>query len=338
MSKVDENVFKFDDFIKELNNDLKNNKLEDAIDRLQFFSNNIIKAYWDKNEWALDPRTAPWGDNQYVLIAHSNRPIRALVRLEKSGTSKNIPGALQYVIYKLTVSTTGKKKGTIKEHKKKPHCLYTSKRGFWFIWKPSLDMKLFAPLTTETNNKLLNLYNTYVDGMETEPADSYCQSSPDKGFEQFILHTYPNQQWKKAVQKELEMTQKNNKRNKPDSGEDDDDEEDDKPIKTKKPKYIPPRAKATFDDAAYALLTLRGLKTSAESDDESCKSDHVKVSNNMMAVDTDSENTDDLTAMAEAFFGELKELKELEELEEMGPTIEPAGEIEMDFEQTNFEV
>ena len=98
---------------------------------------------------------------------------------------------------------------------KKQQQLISKKKGFWVIWKPSLEANIKTidlPMHMET---VLGWYSRYVEGMEKNPCPTYPRDQDDIYSEQFIMDQHPTPEWRKHTQE----YQKTNKSNRGDGGE-----------------------------------------------------------------------------------------------------------------------
>jgi hypothetical protein len=88
---------------------------------------------------------------------------------------------------------------------KKHQQLISRKKGFWIIWKPSLEAKITIKTLAENMDTVLGWYERYVEGMEKNPSKDFPHKQNDLYIEQFLLNEYPTPEWKKHT-KEYQKT------------------------------------------------------------------------------------------------------------------------------------
>lgn len=94
---------------------------------------------------------------------------------------------------------------------KKQQQLISRKKGFWVIWKPSLQANITTGQSLKNNmSTVLEWYGRFVEGMEKDPSPSYPRNHEHIFFEQFLLSDYPTPEWQKHTQ-EYQKTNKNHK-------------------------------------------------------------------------------------------------------------------------------
>ena len=88
---------------------------------------------------------------------------------------------------------------------KKHQQLISRKKGFWIIWKPSLEAKITIKTLAENMDTVMGWYDRYVEGMEKNPSKDFPHKQNDLYIEQFLLDEYPTPEWKKHT-KEYQKT------------------------------------------------------------------------------------------------------------------------------------
>ena len=232
------------DFTKNINDSFKSDPDDSsgrAAKKFNDFCENIPPRAKDGTiEWIL-PLNEEIPKHTIVLLAHSVRPIRCIAEITKNEQcSKSIPLNYRYVIEKLmkkdvpreeleTADTDDeeddyrqkKKKGATRLKKrrietimtecgKKQQQLISKKKGFWLIWKTSLEAKITTKQLSQHMDTILGWYESYVEGMEKDPSTEYPRKAEDRGMEQFLLCQYPTPEWRKHTH-EYQKTNKNHK-------------------------------------------------------------------------------------------------------------------------------
>lgn len=155
-------------------------------------------------DWVLDFNN-PNLHGKLVVLAHSNETKRAIAILRKSDEGKIAP----YLSYRCHVQIVKSKSVIIDKKRKirqfykkvdddtkKPPLLFTGKRGWWMIWKPSLEAGITDKNMAKHESTVIDWYEKYIVGMDQPPPDTVARVKEDFKYEQFMLDTYPTPEWK----------------------------------------------------------------------------------------------------------------------------------------------
>jgi hypothetical protein len=157
---------------------------------LCFFTGTTITRF-TSHSWIPVPENLE--EMRIVILAHSNRPIRALgfvyTDVEKNKT-----------VFKRISFHHETNKISIDRKSRKSLEIYTCRRGFWVVLKDSLDFNLSMNDIDkrETEQRLQSIYKQYVRGMEVTPDATLIS-----GYEQFMIGIYPTPEWLESVNANL---------------------------------------------------------------------------------------------------------------------------------------
>ena len=159
---------------------------------LKFFTNVMLPRHTEE-KWVCIPEDIV--DESIVVLAHSNRPIRALGYVFYD-TEKN------KLVFKRISFHHETNKRSIDRKSRKSLEIYTCRRGFWVVLESSLSYKLSLKHVdyTATSKKLQELYIQYVRGMEVPPSHDLIL-----GFEQFKIGECPTTDWTNSVNTKLDI-------------------------------------------------------------------------------------------------------------------------------------
>jgi len=172
-----------------------------------------------KGEWGFDTdlfKNIKYG--QVVLFAHVTAPLRVLgiVTPSEYKKAKGVVRELQFDIIKLEFCPCKKPDATRRLRANKSvddfgHSkgikVMTTRRGFYFMHMATLQLNIVATkgadgewqLPPEHDLYLVNLYTTYVHGMERRIDPDFKRNPLNHGLEQFLLQTDPTPAWRETV-------------------------------------------------------------------------------------------------------------------------------------------
>lgn len=225
--------------------DVNNN----AAKKISQFCDSYMPKANGETQWVL-PLDEEIPLHTLVVLAHSARPIRCIGEITKNEQcTKAIPLKHRYIVEKFMRrdifavdaeqqegededndggegeakdrkrSSSSKKPVRSKKRKvntimvecgKRQQQLISKKKGFWVIWKPSLEANIKTADIAQHMDTVLGWYTRYVEGMEKDPCPTYPRNPLDVTFEQFLLDQYPTPEWRKHTQ-EFRKTNKSNK-------------------------------------------------------------------------------------------------------------------------------
>lgn len=220
--------------INELNEQMRKEDERGIQNRFDLFSNKYLPkfTYCQPGEWILNPDYLIAG--RIYLLAHSSHAERCIGVLEptleaddddynkkdsKSASKPKIkiPDYLKYSFRRLQVkdvqviqkTADGKRKKsnvppvkTLYYSLKPPTKICTTKKGLWFIWRPSFEKHYYeGDLKTDgqMRNQLIEWYLEYVDGMHKVPSPDFPRVSEHRNLEQFLIGVYPTPEWKEHI-------------------------------------------------------------------------------------------------------------------------------------------
>ena len=184
-----------------------------CITRIEHATKILVPSYLrkaginvDDGVWELDlTEKKPWKHGSIVLVAHATTEKRRLVIMSTNGTAKNIPH--QFKVDMIALSPTCDK-NNISVVRLKPLNLISTRKTWWIMHRPTLDLGLTAVydeekeifnIRSEDEPKLRELYDRYVSGMEKAPKkNTIVQLAKHECMEQFMLDIYPTPDWKRA--------------------------------------------------------------------------------------------------------------------------------------------
>jgi hypothetical protein len=190
----------YEKIIKELNKKLKakENYSDAAVnEQFQKFLNKFVypQGCFDW-EMSLDLELKQY---QICVLAHSKNPERCLAMIDFVPKTKKVANPkLKYIFRKITFTAADKDSIRLEPESKTCACLYTEKRGFWFVLNTKTSPLIVDVYNCKDHRDLLYaMYKKYVHGMENEPANLQLIVT---GYEQFDIKNYPTVEWKQSTE------------------------------------------------------------------------------------------------------------------------------------------
>lgn len=194
-------------FVKDLNKLAKTPEHRGTICKFlfEFGTIHIPRGCQTTNcDWVLDFNNTNL-HGKLVLLAHSNETKRAIAILQKSDEGKIAPYLsyrchVQIVKYKSVIIDKKRKirqfYKKVDDDTKKPPLLFTGKRGWWMIWKPSLEAGITKANMSRHESTIIDWYERYVVGIEQPPPTEVVRDRAFFKYEQFMLDVFPTPAWK----------------------------------------------------------------------------------------------------------------------------------------------
>jgi hypothetical protein len=170
-----------------------------------------------QNKWELDfSKNRGWDNGSIVLVAHATTEKRRLVIMNTRGTALSVPDEFKVDMIAISLSRST---GNMFVMKLKHLNVLSTRKTWWAMNKDVLALNLKANYDEATHTfsikdadqpVLKDIYQKHVYGMEKTPK-SVARNPAHTGLEQFALHVYPTEIWRKTCLAERASKHSNNR-------------------------------------------------------------------------------------------------------------------------------